>query len=332
MKKTSCNDVTYCRLVIDIGGTNIRFGVVGSFGDVGAVDVYQAADFVSLEDLISTYCQARSIIPIEIMMAVACPVDHDTVSLTNNHWVFSKKNVRSSFELERLIVINDFAAQSLAALALTHERCRTLQSGVPDSCAPVLVIGPGTGLGVGGAAHSPDGGLTILASEGGHVAATAQTQDEWEIIQHLKSVFGFHVSAERLISGAGLVNIYRAICALKGCIPSLSLPQDVAKTMGSDPNAREALQYFSNFLGTVAADACLTMGAKAGVFLAGGVIPKLGDAFDKNVFLDRFNTKGRLSGYVADLPVSVIENSEAALIGMAKFFDSSELQAFSVSG
>jgi glucokinase len=322
--------VSTCRLVIDVGGTNIRFGALDSFSSIKMIDVFRCRDFVNLEESVSNYCQKRSITPTQLMLAVACPVDKDTVSLTNNPWMFSKKRIVARFGLERLTVINDFMAQSLASLSLTHSGCRTLQPGNPDPRSPILVVGPGTGLGMGGALMDQGGGLTLLASEGGHVAAVAQTEMEWKIIQYLRSKLGFHVSAERLVSGAGLVSIYQAICVVKG-LPFASVePQDIAETRDSDPVAREALRYFSEFLGTVTADACLTMGAKGGVFLAGGVIPKLGEAFDADAFLDRFNAKGRLSGFIADVPVSVIENSEAALIGMAQFFDSPELQAFSL--
>lgn len=305
-------------VVVDIGGTNARFGYIDKTGYLSDVTILKCADFGGFEAALDAFTSDKSYLVRSLCLSVACPVDNDHIRFTNNHWSFSKRDLFERLALDRLLVVNDFAAQSMASVALTTTDFNTLQHGTPAKLAPILVIGPGTGLGVGGVVPDGDGAWIPLASEGGHVTLSGQTERELAVIRLLSRGFG-HVSAERCISGSGLVRIYTALCEIDDTGAIAGTPQEIVENIGVDSRARETLDLFASFLGTVASDACLTLGAAGGVVLAGGVIPKLGTKFPSHVFLDRFSSKGRFSSYLANIEIRVQLNTESALVGLANF-------------
>ena len=305
-------------VVVDIGGTNARFGYIDEAGCLSDVTILQCDDFKGFEAALDAFTNDKNYLVRSLCLSVACPVDSDHIRFTNNNWSFSKQDLFERLALDRLLVVNDFAAQSMASVTLTTRDFKTLRHGTSEKLAPILVIGPGTGLGVGGVVPDGDGAWIPLASEGGHVTLSGQTERESAVIKHLSRGFG-HVSAERCISGSGLVRIYRALCEIDDTGAIVGTPQELVENIGVDSRARETLDLFASFLGTVASDACLTLGAAGGVVLAGGVIPKLGTKFPSQVFLDRFSSKGRFSSYLAKIEIRVQLNTEAALVGLANF-------------
>lgn len=314
-------------VVADIGGTNARFSLVNGEGDLEHLSIVQCQDFDGISDAFETFVGEHEIRVETAAFAVACPVDRDQIRLTNNHWSFSKKELLRALDLKRLLVINDFTAQSLAAVSVGRGAIEILQDGDPDPYAPILVTGPGTGLGVGGLVMTVDGRYIPLSTEGGHVTLPAQTEDEWVVLQALRKEFS-HVSAERVISGPGLYLLYRTLCQINGQMPLVEETSRMVEARGSDPLVCRAFDLFSGFFGIVASDACLALGATQGVYIAGGVIPKLGDAFRRDLFLDRFKAKGRFNSYLSRVPIFLLTDTEAGLLGLVRALDIPELDRF----
>lgn len=315
-------------VIADIGGTNARFSLVDAQGNLEHLSILQCQDFEGIVDAFETFVKAHDVRVDTAALAVACPVDRDHIRLTNNHWSFSKKDLLYALNLKRLLVINDFTAQSLAVVSVGPEALDVLQEGDPDLAAPILVTGPGTGLGVGGLVMTVDGRYIPLSTEGGHVTLPAQTEDEWMVLQVLREEFS-HVSAERVISGPGLHLLYRTLCQIHGQMPSVEKTSQMVDVRSSDSLVCRAFDLFSGFFGIVASDACLTLGATQGVYIAGGVIPKLGDAFRRDLFLDRFKAKGRFNSYLSRVPVALLTDTQAGLLGLVRALDTPELERFS---
>ena len=183
--------------------------------------------------------------------------------------------------------------------------------------APLAVLGPGSGLGVSGLIPSPGGGWSPLAGEGGHVSLAPADDRESEVLARMRRRFG-PVSAERALSGPGLVNLYHAVCELEGRDPAPLPPAEVtgAALAGSCPLCREALELFAAFLGAVAGDLALTLGARGGVYLAGGIAPRLGDFLEDSAFRRRFVEKGPQRGYLAPVPTFLITHPLPAFLGL----------------
>ncbi len=306
-------------LVADIGGTNVRFGITTADGDVRGITTYRCADYPSLTAAARAYLDAAGEPPpSQAALAVAGPVQGDTIRMTNHLWTFSTADVRRELELDRLEVLNDFAALALAVPALAGEDLTVIRSGTAVGSAPCAVLGPGTGLGV--AALLPDGdSWTALTTEGGHRDLAAQNEREWQIVRHLSQRFE-HVSVERVLSGPGLVNLYEAISRLSDEEPQSLTPAAVVAGARerSSPACVEAAKLFSGWLGAVASDLVLTLGAFGGVYLGGGILPKMGGVFDVDFFCERFLAKGRFREYLRPIPVAVIVRPYATLLGAAR--------------
>jgi glucokinase len=306
-------------LVADIGGTHVRFALAAASGGPSDRQTLDCADFESPADAVESYLSSLQLSerPRVACFAVASPIDADRVEMTNHVWGFSVEETRRQLGLERLEVINDFATIALAIPALGDEDRRCLKEGEPRAGSPIAILGPGTGLGVS-ALIPHRGGWLALATEGGHRDLAAATEREWQVVEVLQHRFG-HVSAERVLSGPGLVALYQAIAVLAG-VPALELePRDIAEVARRDPAgpAGEAMALFAGWLGAVAGDLVLTLGARGGVYLAGGILPRLAEAFDDERFRMRFLAKGRFRSYLEPVPVDLIISEEAALLGAA---------------
>lgn len=316
-------------IVADIGGTNARFGLVNQNGEIDHVSVLQCADFRGIDEAFHHFSSEVGRATSQLAVAVACPVQHDSVKLTNNDWSFSKKALVNVLNLSELLVINDFTAQSLAAVSVNQDAFEVIQAGSQDPFGPMFVIGPGTGLGVGGLVVDAQGEWTPLSTEGGHVTMAAQTEDEWRLLTMLRKEYS-HVSAERLISGPGLLLIYRSLCALEGLKPLVNSPQALIHSYEDDAIVRRTLELFAGFFGIVASDGCLTLGATGGCCIAGGVIPKLGDYFRRDIFLERFRAKGRFKNYLSNIPIKILLDSEAGLYGLKRALATNALDRYVV--
>ena len=309
-------------LIGDIGATNARFAIVDARGG-GAVTgarILACSDYARIEDAIAEYLAEERLAapPREAALAVAAPIDGDAVALTNHPWSFTISGLQRLLGLERLIVVNDFAATALAVPELAESERHAVGGGAAVRAAPIGVLGPGTGLGIGGLVWTGSG-WRALAGEGGHATMPAADARESAVLEHMRRRFD-HVSAERVLSGQGLVNLYNTLAELAGVPAAPFTPAQIADaSVGeSDPLAREALAMFCAMLGTVAGDLALTLGARGGIYVAGGIVPRLGQRFADSAFRRRFEAKGRLSPYLAAIPTYVVTHPIPAFLGLAR--------------
>jgi len=306
-------------LIADIGATNARFALVLRGGGATPVRVCALDDHPSLADALDAYLieQSPPVRPSEAVLAVASPVTGDEITLTNHAWTFSVEALRRHLGLRRLHVINDFAANAAAIPFLGEDDRVQIGRGTPADGTPVGIIGPGSGLGVGALAPARDGAVTI-AAEGGHVTMTPATAQESAILDLMRKRYD-HVSAERLLSGPGLLNLYNALCELAGVPAASYTPDQITspRNWNDDPRTREATTIFCAMLGTVAGNLALTLGARGGIYIAGGIVPKLGATFAQSDFRARFEAKGRMRSYLAAIPTYVIMRPYPGLLGAA---------------
>jgi glucokinase len=306
-------------LIGDIGATNARFSLVQPGGQASPAHVYALNDYPSLPDAIEAYLREEKPgeKPVQAVLAVASPVTGDQVALTNHPWTFSVKALRAQLGLRRLQVVNDFAANAVAVPHLGADDVLQVGGGALLKDAPIGVIGPGTGLGVSAFVPSANGGV-MIAGEGGHVTMAPATAQESALLDLMRSRFD-HVSAERVLSGPGLVNLYNALCELAGTpAASYSAEQITNEAVwNADPRTREATALFCAMLGTVAGNLALTLGARGGIYISGGIVPRLSAFFAQSEFRARFEAKGRLNPYVAAIPTYVIIRPLPVLLGAA---------------
>ena len=308
------------RLVADLGGTHARFALVDAAGAVVEPAVLPVASHASPAEAAHAYLAQLGLpaAPEEAVFAVAAPLSGDEVRFTNSPWRFSADGLRRDLGARRLRLVNDFEAVAWSLPRLEAADLRQLGGGEPVAGAPRAAIGPGTGLGVAGLAPVGDGWVA-LASEGGHCSFAPQDAFEAEILRVLRRRFG-HVSNERIVSGPGLANLHDAIAELAGDAPKALRPDQVAAraASGADPHSVEAARRFACALGSAAGDLALTLGARGGVYLGGGVVPHLGDAFDAASFRERFVAKGRMRPYLEPIPTYLILHAAPALLGAAQ--------------
>jgi len=310
-------------LVGDIGATNARFALVRAGGSLSSVRLYIAADYSSPQAAIETYLAevspARQ--PRRAVLAVASPVTGDQITMTNHPWTFSVKALQQRFGLKCLLVVNDFAANAVAIPHLGEKDRIQIGGGEPVNNAPIGVIGPGTGLGVSVLVPTAGGPITI-AGEGGHVTMTPASAEESAIIDLMRQRYD-HVSAERLLSGPGLVNLYNVRCELTKTLAASYTAEQITSPLiwDQDPRTREATELFCAMLGTVAGNLALTLGARGGIYIAGGIVPHMASFFAQSGFRTRFETKGRLREYLAAIPTYLIMQPLLGLVGAAVLLD-----------
>ena len=315
---------TFPRLLGDVGGTNARFGwQANAQSGIEHVLVLPCAAHETLEAAIRTYLDLKRLpMPRAGALGIANPITGDVVRMTNHHWSFSISEMQRNLGLEQLNVINDFTALALALPSIPQDNLVQVGGTVAQAFAPKALIGAGTGLGVSGLmpTDTHDHWLAI-AGEGGHVTLAAQTETEYRVIELIRQRYG-HVSAERVLSGPGLVDLYLALRQLQK-----QPPVDVAGAaeitawalQDKDPLAQQSIEMFAGFLGSVTGDLALTLGARGGVYLGGGIVPRWLGWFETSNFRERFEAKGRFSAYLKDIPVWVINASESpALWGASR--------------
>jgi len=313
-------------MVGDIGGTNARFAWIEHEGaGLSHNDVLAASAYPSLLDAMRDYlCRQALPTPRWCALGIANPVVGDEVKMTNHDWSFSIAALQRALGVTRLLVINDFTALALSLPALTPAELRQVGTGQAQLGGPVALLGPGTGLGVSGLLRGEAGRPPVpVKGEGGHVTLPACDETEERVVTILRRRFG-HASAERALSGPGIANLHAAACELAGEPP---IPIDAAEVTtralaGSDPRSTEAVDWFFSFLGTVAGDLVLSLGALGGVYIGGGIVPRLGLAIEASAFRERFESKGRFRAYMERVPSFVIEASTSpALLGAARALD-----------
>jgi glucokinase len=307
-------------LVADVGGTNIRLALVQDGATLEKTTSLSCADYPDLASAMRLYLEdaGLSAPPSHAAIAVASPIAGDHVELTNNGWEFSITELQAELSLTSLSVINDFTALALAVPRLTGEDLLKIGGGAAVQNAPIAVIGPGTGLGVSGLFPSGDNWI-VLASEGGHATLAPCNPREWEVTAELARRFG-HVSFERAVSGPGLVNLHTALATLDGAPGGSRTPDQITEAglHGTDALCVEALDMFCDMLGTAAGNLALTLGSLGGVYIGGGIAPRLGKHLAKSQFRARFEDKGRFRGYMESIPSYIITRDNPALIGLVQ--------------
>jgi glucokinase len=311
------------RLLADIGGTNARFGVETAPKRIEAIWTADCAAYPTLGAALVHYLAQPATVAAGgyqarlAGIAIANPIDGDWVRMTNHHWSFSIEAVCSQFSLKSLVVVNDFTALASALPHLDASHMRQIGGGTARAGGVVGLVGAGTGLGVSGLV--PAGARWIaLDSEGGHSTFAPMSEREIDILRYARR-FHEHVSSERLVSGIGLGLVYRAL-AERGRVEAdnLSAPEIVERGLrGNCPLCVETLEAFCEMLGTVAGNVALTLGAKGGIYIGGGIVPRMGDFFARSGFRARFEQKGRFSDYLANIATFVITDDYPALIGMS---------------
>ena len=298
-------------VVADIGGTNTRLARVDG-AQLGAIERYRNDEADAFEDCLADFLarhpleRARA----ECLLAVAAPVSGDTVTLTNLDWCLSSTAIARRFGLRHVGLVNDFEALGWALPCLEDKDCVELGGGPAMAAAPALVLGPGTGFGA--AVWLPHG--QVVASEAGHALASASTQEEARVLAVLRERLG-PVSVEQVLSGPGLENLHTAL----GHAPMPAADITAAAQAGDDPVADETLALFFAFLGLSARNLALGCGARGGVFLAGGILPRLHAQLRESSFRERFETPAPLPGYLAAIPTCLITHPEPALLGLMHY-------------
>ncbi len=311
------------RLIADIGGTNARFAQATPDGGYGPVVRLRCDDYPGPAEAVHAFlAEADPPAPLDAAaLAVASPVAGDAVSMTNHPWRFSIAALRDSLGLARLDVVNDFAAVAHAVPHLPADGWRALGGGTPAPGTPVALLGPGTGLGVSALVPRAGqaAGWAVLATEGGHVTMPPADDREAAVLDRLRHRFE-HLSAERVVSGPGLANLHEALLELAGMPGAALEPAEISRRAldGSDTVCAEALAMFFAMLGTVAGNLALSLGARGGVYLAGGILPRMADALAASDFRARFTAKGRFRDWLEAVPTRLITQPDPALLGLAR--------------
>lgn len=317
----------YPKLVADIGGTNIRFGLVRGQQTVTDVIALRCADFSGPAEAAQEYLK-QSVLSQgtlrQAAFAVASPVVGDPIKLTNSAWSFERASVARVLGIQTLRVLNDFEALAHALPGLAAGDYQTIGKTRPSPTLPMVVIGPGTGLGVAGMIPGRHG-WTVVPGEGGHATLAAADDFEAEILRAARGEFS-HVSAERLLSGIGLPVLLRAVCTVQG-MPRLDLPAEEIGAQGAggrNPQCHTTMELFCAFLGGFAGNVALTFAARGGVFIGGGIVPQLADFVLASRFRERFEAKGRFQPYLASIASAIITTPYPTLRGLAGAMDAAD--------
>src|SRR5688572_16706005 len=302
----------------DIGATNSRCALINDKGQELAPEIFENADFTGVAGVLRVYLEHRraSDRPTRAALAIAAPITGDDVQMVNIGWRFSQDALRRELGLKRLQIVNDFAAIAWALPLLTPADIVKIGGGESVSGTTLAALGPGSGLGVSALVPAGDG-WAVMSGEGGHVSMPAATREEEGVIALLRDRFDGHCSAERVLSGPGLVNLYVALAELAGRGSPTVTPEDVTNlAKQGEPLARKTLAVFFAMLGTVASNLAVTTGARGGVYIAGGIVPRLVEQLGKSEFRQRFEAKGRYNQYLAAIPTYVITAQLPAFRGL----------------
>ncbi|PZP29428.1 MAG: glucokinase [Roseateles depolymerans] len=324
------------RLLADIGGTYARFALELGPGELSQMALLRCADYPDFHAAVSAYLGGLSRRDggtepvVHAGVAIANPVEGDQVRMTNYHWQFSIDEMRQRLGLETLVVVNDFTALAMALPRLNDSDVRQVGGGQARRPSVIGLLGAGTGLGMSGLIPAGEGWIA-LGTEGGHTSFAPHDEREIAILRHAWKSFE-HVSFERVLSGPGLELIYRALAEHHGqTVNPLTAPEITLRALElQDALCLETLDVFCGLLGTAAANLAVTLGALGGVFIGGGIVPRLGEYFDRSPFRARFEDKGRFRDYVAAMPTFVITAEHATFKGVSAILEN-QLRALQAS-
>jgi len=314
-------------IVADVGGTNARFALASQDSpELRHIAYLRCADFENLEDACMTFLgnlpRAEGRRPDALSLAVAGPVNNQLVELSNNQWRFEKGRLLNNLQLDRLLVINDFTAQALAQHDADDAGTTQILGGVRDASAPLLVIGPGTGLGVSALIPLSQGPLPI-EGEGGNIRFAPRSQAERELDDYLRrqaDAVGEHVVVEHVVSGPGLETVYAFLADRQGGAARLTAERIGMAALNGEGLCRQAVHLMLGSLGGAMADHVLTMGCWAGAVIAGGIMPKLAPLIPSSPFEQRFRDAGAMSPLLATVPVWLSQDPDAGLKGARAAF------------
>lgn len=315
-------------LAADVGGTHARIGLVRRGSDAAPITVlryerYACAEWPSLTAVLQDFVSRLDIaVHIEhCAVASAGYVLGDAIVNENLPWPVSIGDIRRTLGLTGLAVVNDFEAVAYATQFLaTADTTPVIETGAEPAVGPVLVMGPGTGLGsavlLPGKPHA-----TVLPTEAGQISLAPGNEREVEILRLLAKNRDY-VSYETALSGPGLVNLYQAISTLRGTSAPMVEPADVTRAAlaRSDEAAVEALDVFCGLLGSFVGDLALLYGARGGVYLAGGILPQVRDVLLASTFSTRFFNKGVMRAFLQQVPVRLMDHGQLGVIGAAGLY------------
>ncbi len=314
-------------LVGDIGGTNARLAIATLSTDSSTPRIqdfraYPNSEYHDMSQVIKQYqIDFPNHKPTCACLAVAGPIFDGTAHLTNLGWHLDEGKLQQEFGFGDVKLVNDFAALARSVTALENNDLVTLTNGnnAPDS--PIAIMGPGTGFGLALLVRHA-AGVTVVPTEGGHISFVPQGEREQAVWENLQNSLE-RVTVETMLSGVGLMRIYRELCHISHVSPLNYEPSTISQLAmdGEDELCMETLTIFCGIMGSVAGDLALALGAKGGVFIGGGILPKVSDFFTNSHFLKRFLHKPPMSHFVADIPVNLITAPDAALKGAALMFD-----------
>lgn len=307
-------------LVGDVGGTNARLALCSlDDGTLSNIKNYSGAEFPSLEAVIRIFLEETSTKVKNACIAIACPITGDWVAMTNHTWAFSQSEMKQNLGLDTLSIINDFTAISMAIPVLKPEDKIQFGGEEAQPNKPIAVYGAGTGLGVAHLVHTTSGWMS-LPGEGGHVDFAPNSTEEVMVLEALREELG-HVSAERLLSGPGLVNIYRGMVLSDEREPENYLPKDITERALADEDidCRRALSLFCVLMGRFGGNLALNLATFGGVYIAGGIVPRFLEFFQASGFRVAFEDKGRFQSYLQPIPVYLITHDQPGLLGAGAY-------------
>jgi glucokinase len=305
------------RLLADIGATFARLALHTGPGRLEAGQVLECAAYPGPKELLQAYlAEVLPRRPRHAALAIASPIDGDHVGMTNRAWQFSIEDMRRVLGFDTLLAVNDFTALAMALPYLGTEHREQIGGGAPRSDSVIGLVGPGTGLGVSGLIPTEDRWIT-LGSEGGHTSFAPSDAREMYVLEYAWREHP-HVSAERLVSGPGMELIHRALASHAGlALPPVAATDIVTQALAGDAHSLAVVDCFCAMLGTVAADVAITLGAVGGIYLGGGILPRLGRLFTESRFRERFEARGRTSAYLSQIPTYLIRIEHPTLTGAA---------------
>jgi len=306
-------------LAADIGATHARFALTELDALQTAPEMMMVAGITTLEEALSRFLKSKSIAASDIdaaVIAAAGPIRADgSIHMTNCPWTVDPWAISAAHAFKSISVLNDMTAAALGLLRLAPQDTEKLGGGEAVPNAPMAILSPGTGLGVSGLIPCAGGDWTALSGEGGHVDLAPHNDREIAIVFHLLRTFG-HASPERVLSGQGLETLYETLTALDGTgAPPLAAVDIAGAARRGEAQAAEAIDLFCGWLGAVAGDLALTLGARGGVYIGGGILPNWGDLFDRALFRRRFTAKGRFGEFLDPIPTYLVRRNDLALMG-----------------
>lgn len=322
MPKPHDNDkLTFPILIGDIGGTNARFSIlIDAYAEPKAFPIVHTADFATIDEAIQvTVLDKTSVQPRSAILAIAGPIEGDEIALTNCDWVVRPKAMIADLGFAEVMVVNDFEAQALAVASLAEQDRTPIGGNHLSPLASRVVLGPGTGLGVAGLVHAQHTWFPV-PGEGGHVDIGPRSERDFAIFPHLTAIEG-RISAEQVLCGRGIVNVYTAVCLADGVEPKFTIPADITANglSGADAQAEETISLFVTYLGRLAGDLALIFMARGGVFLSGGISQKIIPALQRPEFRQGFEDKAPHTALMKTIPTFVVTHPLAALSGLASY-------------